>query len=497
MKINKLFFLFSALTIVSCNEDFLEEFPTSYITPEQIAEASVVNPDLQAATVAGIYESMYKYGTGSANDGFGRNDRDFGHRGYDIFGDMLSGDMALSAKNYGWYSELSELTATVDYSEVNNYQTWRYFYRIVNLANIVIDGLGGTDATPESTSGKHYLGQALAARAYGYFYLVNYFVNDITTDSKSLPLYLDTSSPNVEKSSTSVIMAAVVADLIKAKNLLDDYTRPSASNIDKYVASTLLAYTYAAMGKNAEAAAEAEYVVTNSGYSVITNAQATESGFNDINELSASVIWGTDLTTDSNQGLRSWWGTVDIYSYSYAWAGDRKIMDRGLYANIPADDVRKTQFLDNATSGYDMTPYKKFYHGDRVIGGQRVVTTDYIYFRVAEMYLLHAETKAKSGDEAAAKLSLKEVVSKRVPDASYIDALSGQALLDEILLQTRIELWGEGKSYLSVKRNKLDVVRGSNWLDFPNTTFNSDDNRLTFEIPEEEIRDNPFVNEQN
>lgn len=475
----------------------MEEFPTSYITPEQIAEASVVNPDLQAATVAGIYESMYKYGTGSANDGFGRNDRDFGHRGYDIFGDMLSGDMALSAKNYGWYSELSELTATVDYSEVNNYQTWRYFYRIVNLANIVIDGLGGTDAIPETTSGKHYLGQALGARAYGYFYLVNYFVDDITTDTKSLPLYLDTASPNVEKSSTAVIMASIVADLTKAKTLLDDYTRPSSSNIDKYVASTLLAYTYAAMGNNAEAAAEAEYVVTNSGYTVITNTQATESGFNDINELSASVIWGTDLTTDSNQGLRSWWGTCDIYSYSYAWAGDRKIMDRGLFANIPADDVRKTQFLDNAASGYDMVPWKKFYHGDRVIGGQRVVTTDYIYFRVAEMYLLHAETKAKSGDAAAAKLSLKEVVSKRVPDASYIDSLSGQALLDEILLQTRIELWGEGKSYLSVKRNKLDVVRGPNWLDFPNTTFKSDDNQLTFEIPEEEIRDNPFVNEQN
>lgn len=497
MKINKLLFLFIALTFVACNEEFLEEFPTSYITPEQIAEASQINPDLQAATVAGIYESMYKYGTGSANDGFGRNDRDFGHRGYDIFGDMLSGDMALSAKNYGWYSELSELTATVDYSSVNNYQTWRYFYRIINLANIVIDGLGGTDATPESDSGKHFLGQALGARAYGYFYLINYFVNDISVDNPSLPLYLDTSSPNVEKSNTSVIFDAIVSDLTRAKSLLDDYSRPSASNIDKYVASSLLAYTYAAMGENAKAAAEAEYVVTNSGYTVITNAQATESGFNDINELSASVIWGTDLTTDSGQGLRSWWGTCDIYSYSYAWAGDRKIMDRGLFAQIPADDVRKGQFLDNSASGYDMTPYYKFYHGDRVIGGQRTVTTDYIYLRIAEMYLLHAETKQKSGDDATARTSLKAVVSNRVPDVSYVDALSGQALLDEILLQTRIEMWGEGKSYLSVKRNKLDVVRGPNWLDFAGTTYQSDDDKLTFEIPEEEIRDNPFISDQN
>ena len=125
----------------------------------------------------------------------------------------------------------------------------------------------------------------LGARAYGYFYLINYFVNDITVDNPSLPLYLDTSSPNVEKSNTSVIFDAIVSDLTRSKSLLDDYTRPSASNIDKYVASSLLAYTYAAMGENAKAAAEAEYVVNNSGYTVLTNAQATESGFNDINEL--------------------------------------------------------------------------------------------------------------------------------------------------------------------------------------------------------------------
>ena len=112
------------------------------------------------------------------------------------------------------------------------------------------------------------------------------------------------------------------------------------------------------------------------------------------------------------------------------------------------------------------------------------------------MYLLHAETKQKSGDDAA-KNFIKAVVSNRVPDASYIDALSGQALLDEILLQTRIEMWGEGKSYLSVKRNKLDVVRGPNWLDFAGTTYKSDDDKLTFEIPEEEIRDNPFISDQN
>ena len=117
--------------------------------------------------------------------------------------------------------------------------------------------------------------------------------------------------------------------------------------------------------------------------------------------------------------------------------------------------------------------------------------------RVAEMYLLHAEASAKTGDEASAKSSLKALLAERVGDSSYVDALSGQALLDEIYLQTRIEMWGEGKSYFAMKRNQATITRGANWLDFAGDSFSYDDDKLTYEIPEVEIRDNPLINDQN
>ena len=85
-------------------------------------------------------------------------------------------------------------------------------------------------------------------------------------------------------------------------------------------------------------------------------------------------------------------------------------------------------------------------------GASTTVTADYIYMRVAEMYLLNAEAAARSGDDAGARTSLKAVLDKRLDDTSYVDGLSGAALLNEIGLQTRIELWGEGKSYLAMKR---------------------------------------------
>ena len=226
---------------------------------------------------------------------------------------------------------------------------------------------------------------------------------------------------------------------------------------------------------------------------VVYNGSGDEvGGFDDVN--TSGWMWGVDITLDNGLDLVSWWGQMDLFTYSYQWAGDKKAIDQGLFDLIPADDVRKGQFYTNSGSSNYLGSIYKFYHSDRKIGGQRNVDTDYVYMRVSEMYLLHAETAAKSGDEAAAKTSLKALLSLRLPDASYVDGLAGQALLDEIYLQTRIELYGEGKSYLAMKRNKATIQRGSNHLSNVGTPISYDDDRLTFEIPQSEIQNNPFIN---
>ena len=149
--------------------------------------------------------------------------------------------------------------------------------------------------------------------------------------------------------------------------------------------------------------------------------------------------------------------------------------------------------MNNPASGRNLQPINKFYHPGRVIGGQRNIETDYVYMRVAEMYLLHAETAAKSGDEGSARTVLKMLLDKRVDDSSYVDGLSGAALLNEIYLQTRIELWGEGKSYLAMKRFKATTKRGPNHYSNIGESISYDDDRMTFEIPQLEIQNNPFI----
>lgn len=87
---------------------------------------------------------------------------------------------------------------------------------------------------------------------------------------------------------------------------------------------------------------------------------------------------------------------------------------------------------------------------------------DVVYMRAAEMYLIEAEAKARNSDESGARTALFSLVSTRNP--SYVlSTNSGQALIDEILFQRRVELWGEGFRFFDLKRLNLPLNRnGSN-----------------------------------
>jgi hypothetical protein len=485
------------IVITGCEKKFLEVEPTEYISEKRLAEAAKNNPDVVAGSIAGIYTLMFETGTGGTD----LDHDDFGQKGYDIYTDFLSGDLALSINTYNWYAGLTELTSTVDYTSNRNYKPWRYYYRIIRSANSVIAALGGNEIVPELDENKHLMGQAKAMRGYAYFYLSQLYATSYNPSEEILPIYIDPAQQNQPKSTTEDVFKLITSDLESAVALLETYERTAKTEVNKYVAKGLLAYTYAIMGGNAnyeKAAALTGDIIENGGFSLMSESEvvytgdASIGGFNDVN--TPGWMWGVDLTSDNGLDLVSWWGQMDAYTYSYQWAGDRKVIDQGLFDAIPANDVRKGQFLNNPASSYHMAPVNKFYDPGRKIGGQRTITTDYVYMRVAEMYLLNAETAAKSGDEGTARTSLKDLVSLRVPDASYIDGLSGKALLDEIYLQTRIELFAEGKSYLAMKRNKATIVRGSNHLSFVGEPIAHDDERLTFEIPQSEIQNNPFIN---
>jgi hypothetical protein len=173
-------------------------------------------------------------------------------------------------------------------------------------------------------------------------------------------------------------------------------------------------------------------------------------------------------------------------------------MDANLFAQFPATDKRKAQFNNQPSSATHLLPLNKFYDAKKVkFGAGTPVQNDIFFYRISEVHLLAAECAAKSGNEASSKSILKNFMSLRVTDPSYVDGLSGVQLQNHIYLQTKLELWGEGKSYLAMKRNKATVTRGANHLSNVGIPIPHNDERLTFEIPNAEIQNNPFISSQN
>ena len=482
----------ASVMLTACSEDFLDPIRnTNQLTTADIADNADVNPALVAGTLEGIYSFMVDTGT---------RHYDLGQKGVDIWLDIVSGDMALSANSYGWYQNTANLVSTVDFTREENRLIWNYYYKIVNISNNVIESLGGNDANPTTASARHSLGQAKAARAYAYFYLAQIFQRVYDPSLPILPYY-DGDVTNPAKVPASQIYALILDDLNDAVVLLDGYSRDAKHKINKSVAQGLLAYTYAAMGNYPQAKIVSEEIINTSGFPLTTTGQlafpGVGSGFNNVG--TPSWMWGYDITPDMQHQLINWWGQMDYFTYSYQWAGDRKTIDLNLFNAIPAGDIRRTQF---GTSGTSLRmPINKFYAPDRVIGGQQTITTDYIFMRIDEFYLLSAESSARTGDEATAKTRLIELLTSRLGGlanaTAYVTPLTGQALIDAIYLQTRIEFWGEGKSYLALKRNQATVTRGSNHVFRANQSFAHDIDEMSFQIPQTEMNNNPSITTQN
>ena len=466
-----------AFNLTACKKDFLNTSPTEVVST---APADV--------RLNGLYLMTNQTGTGGTS-----GHTDFGQKNVDICTDMLCGDMALLATNYRQYQDVANLKATQQPSDNYNYIPWRYYYRLIYEANKSIAEL----ANPKNNSEKYTLAQFRALRGYAYFYLMQIFTTKYEPNSRtnSIPLYTTADIVSKPRVKQSEVYAQIISDLEFAVTNLAGFTRSKKGMIDKYVAEGLLAYTYAAMGNNQKVAELAQDIVNNSGYPLTTREQIfydtttkKGGGFNDVE--TKSWMWGVDLITENSFDLISWWGMIDIYTYSYAWAGDGKAMDDKLYAQIRTNDIRKKQF------NRDLLPSNKFFAPDRVIGGQRKISTDYIYMRVDEFYLLAAEALAKLGQDAQAKTIYKKLLKLRYPEATattdiaYVDALTNAQLQDDIYLNTRIELWGEGKSYFAMKRNHKTIERGSNHVEEKNTTFSYDNPRLTFAIPQNESINN-------
>jgi len=281
----------------------------------------------------------------------------------------------------------------------------------------------------------------------------------------------------------------IIQDLTDAIADLDGFVRPNKGTIDQKVAYGLRARAYLNMEMWAEAAADAEKALV--GF--------TPYGINDLkapgfyNATDPNWIWAILLPADVvGQELATWPSQIGSFS-GKAYepnAGIWRSINKLLYDKIPSTDVRKKWWLDSDTaSSYldsltwtdyaknitykgqeipgavitdvkvKMEPYANVKFGQRSGVGEAVKDGDWCLMRAEEMILLRAEALAKAGDLPAGKTVLEDFV-KTYRNPAYTSTASTLADFEnEVWLQRRIELWGEGFAMADVMRLGKNVVR--------------------------------------
>jgi hypothetical protein len=477
--------LLLSLTIAGCKKDFLETAP-SYAVPESELYATTAKIQL---VLDGVYKTMYTFSPYSTA---GRHD-DFGPSGYQLASDLMGNDMVVHSQGYGWFNAAYQYTEWAQ-PTANRHPdlAWRRFYGLIGGANqiiSVVDAAQGTQAEKEKIKGQGY-----GIRAYAYFMLINYFQQTYKGNetAKGVPLYLEPAKVVESKGRGTVqqVYDQISADLNQAETLLNGKTRTSKVHVDVTVVRGLQARV--AFLKEDWATAATKANAARQGYTLMTAAQY-QAGFSQIS--SPEWMWGSLIPSAEATIYASFFSHIDINTGGYAALGGQKKITKALYDQIQAGDVRKTLFRTPGTGTAANPDYNQLKFRVPTPGNW---AADYLYMRAAEMYLIEAEALARQGQDANARTVLQTMVQARYP--AYTTALSGTPLIDEILLQRRIELWGEGFALMDLKRLKTGLNRptGTGNHGSPNFTPSvlttpATDPRYIMKIPQAELDTNPAI----
>ncbi|GAB7088402.1 RagB/SusD family nutrient uptake outer membrane protein [Marinifilum fragile] len=524
--INKLFVLVMVVAAIGCSDDYLTTQPTHAYSPA----SALSSPENMLVALNGMHREMY--GQSELNETY--------NAGECYIMPMMeygAGDFIRPIPGVGWFATTCKWTSHTDANSGNNDWVWYQYYHLIGSANNIINAAEGM---VETDLLKEVLGQAHAYRAFLYHRLVCLFAkNPQYTDETTelgVPIMLKTEAPyqGQPRETVAKVYEQCEADIQKAITYLTGLgTRSSKTHITAKIANGIAARIALTKGDFVSAATYAK--VARTGFSLMSE-EEYKSGFNSYKN--GEWMWAAEVVADQTNYYRSWFYYVGMNFNGSFDRGTPRIINKTLFNQISATDYRRDLFLDkmpNTTVAWDWEkkdsdpnndfdpnyPTKEEFDAavkavnTKYFGGSAsfkkhpyqvakflnenaatIEPEDVLYMRASEMYLIEAEALAKQGgkDSEAADV-LFELISAR--DAGYTKSTNtGQALVDEILLQRRIELFGEGHRWFDMLRNDeaLDLTGSDADPSYYLKGYKQDkpsvnDNWL-FQIPQSEINAN-------
>jgi hypothetical protein len=201
-------------------------------------------------------------------------------------------------------------------------------------------------------------------------------------------------------------------------------------------------------------------------------------------------MWASRIVADQTNYFYSFFAYMSNNYSSTAIRSTPKVMFSALYNKITDTDIRKKLWDPTGKNTVDFPlPASTFnryaYHPKK--------------FRVADVNL-SIGALARSGNNSAAAEALYPLAVNR--DPSYVKSTkTGDALIEEIMTQRRVELWGEGFRFYDLKRTNAALNRngGNHNAAYTNGVMDvpAGDKRWVFLIPQDEINNTNGVVVQN
>lgn len=468
IKFFRVTFVAALIFAMSCSEEFLDEpVPT-----DEVSSVVIYGSRAGAeAYMAGMLRRMRgQYTTG--HDAGGLNSM--------FYARSVKGNDVIQANT--WF--------TFDYANDNREPTyrrttfsWNFSYYVIGQLNQFIKGVEESETIPDLDKSE-LLGQARALRAFYYHQLVLEFAPAYSANPNfaAPPLYTEPSVDGNPMSTTAEVYGQMVEDLTYAVANLPE-TRKDKSFVNVDVANAFLAQIYQVLGQweNAEAAARAAY-----GGDVAAALDASEysEGFNSLDNT--EWIWGLPQYDDQSSYY---------FSAPHAQADHFVLSYRGTYFNgnfvgLFSDSDVRNLFVGGAYSG--STPASWFYWISTKF--KFTFDADIPIIRTPEMILIEAEAKYRNGDTPGAQDLLYALQVNRDP-AAVASGNTGDALLQEILIERRKELYAEtGVEWFDAKRLGLGITRTGNHR-VPTANLSPNDKKFFLKIPQAEIDANDHIDE--
>lgn len=354
-------------------------------------------------------------------------------------------------------------------SNTNVVTLWNNTYNQIYAANAVLEGVAGSTGLSQADR-EQLTGEALFVRGLLHFYLAQ--LHDGVPYIKTTDYIANATAQRLP---VAAVMHEAKADIEQAIGLLDEhYATPNRVRPNKYAAYAVLAKICLYNGEWDEAGNAASAVLN------ATELYHEEPIQNIFLAGSASTIW--QLSPSSGNG-----NTQEGATFIFASGPPPGVSLRNELVNAFGDsDLRKVHWMKAVTNGTDT-----WYHAYKYKQNASGTSTEHsVLLRLAELYLIRAESRARVGELIGAKEDLNRI--RMTAGLGNTTAAGSEAILEAILKERQLELFTElGHRYFDLRRfGRINDVLAPIKPDWQATD-------AVFPIPETELDLNPNLAPQN